>query len=107
MFRAVLCPSSGAPSNCLCSHWLPYNCRVGRASISLSRIHRSTCFGQCCAHHQEPPPTAFAATGYRIIAGLDVLLFLCRVYTAQHVSGSVVPIIRSPLQLPLQPLVTV
>jgi hypothetical protein len=25
MFRALLCPSSGAPSNCLCSHWLPYD----------------------------------------------------------------------------------
>jgi hypothetical protein len=32
MFRALLCPTSGAPSNCLCSHWLPYDCRVGRAS---------------------------------------------------------------------------
>jgi hypothetical protein len=32
MFRALLCPSSGAPSNCLCSLWLPYDCRVGRAS---------------------------------------------------------------------------
>jgi hypothetical protein len=32
MFRAMLCPSSGAPSNCLCSHWLPYVCRVGRVS---------------------------------------------------------------------------
>jgi hypothetical protein len=26
----------------------------------------------CCAHHQEPTPTAFAASGYRMIAGLDV-----------------------------------
>jgi hypothetical protein len=41
--------------------------------IALSRIHRSTCFGHCCAHHQEPSPTAFAATGYRMIARLDVL----------------------------------
>jgi hypothetical protein len=32
MFRALLCPSSGAPSNCLCSLWLPYDCRVGRVS---------------------------------------------------------------------------
>jgi hypothetical protein len=27
MFRVLLCPSSGAPFNCLCSHWLPYTCR--------------------------------------------------------------------------------
>jgi hypothetical protein len=32
MFRALLCPSSGAPSNCLCSLWLKYGCRVGRVS---------------------------------------------------------------------------
>jgi hypothetical protein len=32
MFRALLCPLSGGPSNCLCSPWLPYDCRVGRAS---------------------------------------------------------------------------
>jgi hypothetical protein len=41
--------------------------------IALSRIHRSTCFGHCCAHHQAPSPTAFAATDFRMIAGLDVL----------------------------------
>jgi hypothetical protein len=34
-------------------------------------------------------------------------LLLCRVDTAQHVSGTIVPIIRNPHQLPLQPLVTV
>jgi hypothetical protein len=32
MFRPLLCPSSGAPSNCLCSLWLPYDCRGGRVS---------------------------------------------------------------------------
>jgi hypothetical protein len=41
--------------------------------IVLSRRHRSTCFGHCCAHHQKPPPTAFAASGYRVIARLDLL----------------------------------
>jgi hypothetical protein len=41
--------------------------------IVLSRIHRSTCFGHCCTHHQEPPPTTHAASGYRMIAGLEVL----------------------------------
>jgi hypothetical protein len=40
--------------------------------IALSCRYRSTCFGHCCAHHQEPPPTAFAASCYRMIAGLDV-----------------------------------
>jgi hypothetical protein len=35
------------------------------------------------------------------------ILLLCRAYTAQHVAGTVVPIIRSLLQLPMQPLVTV
>jgi hypothetical protein len=34
------------------------------------------------------------------------MLLLCREYTAQHVSGTVVPIIRRLLQLPMQPLVT-
>jgi hypothetical protein len=34
-------------------------------------------------------------------------LLLCRVYTAQHVSGTVVPIIMGLLQLPMQPLVIV
>jgi hypothetical protein len=41
--------------------------------IALSRRHRSTCFGHYCAHHQESPPTAFAAYGYHMFAGLDVL----------------------------------
>jgi hypothetical protein len=43
-----------------------------------------------------------------MIAGLDVpQAVVGLVDTAQHVSGTAVPIIRSPLQLPLQPLVTV
>jgi len=29
MFRALLCPSSGAPSNCRCSLWFPYECGGG------------------------------------------------------------------------------
>jgi hypothetical protein len=41
--------------------------------ITLSRIHRSTCFGHCCAHHQEPSPTAHAASDDRMISGLDLL----------------------------------
>jgi hypothetical protein len=51
----------------------PTRCTTNLIFIALSRRHRSTCFGHCCAHHQEPPPTAFAASGYRMIAGLDVL----------------------------------
>jgi hypothetical protein len=50
----------------------PTRCTVNLIFIALSHRHRSTCFGHCCAHHQEPPPTAFAASGYRMIAGLDV-----------------------------------
>jgi hypothetical protein len=51
----------------------PTRCTINLKFIVLSRTHRSTCFGPCCAHHQDPPPTAFAAIGYRMIAGLDVL----------------------------------
>ena len=29
MFRALLCPLSGAPSNCLCSLWFPFECGGG------------------------------------------------------------------------------
>jgi hypothetical protein len=43
----------------------------------------------------------------RCTINLKFNLLFCRVYTAQHVSRIVVPIIRSPLQLPLQPLVTI
>jgi hypothetical protein len=50
----------------------PARCTFNLKFIALSRIHRSTCFGHCCAHHQKPAPTVFAATGYRMIAGLDV-----------------------------------
>jgi hypothetical protein len=50
----------------------PTRCTINLICIALSRRHRSTCFGHCSAHHQEPPPTAFAASGYRMIAGLDV-----------------------------------
>jgi hypothetical protein len=32
MFRALLCPSSGALSDCRCSHWYPYECGGGRVS---------------------------------------------------------------------------
>jgi hypothetical protein len=56
----------------LCSIKHPTRCTINLIFIALSRRHRSTCFGHCCSHHQEPPPTAFAASGYRMIAGLDV-----------------------------------
>jgi hypothetical protein len=51
----------------------PTRCTINLKFIALSRRHRSTCFGYYCAPHQEPPPTAFAAAGYSMIAGLDVL----------------------------------
>jgi hypothetical protein len=47
-------------------------CTINLIFIVLSRRHRSTCLGHCCAHQQEPPPAVFAASGYRMIAGLDV-----------------------------------
>jgi hypothetical protein len=90
MFRALLCPSSEAPSNCLCSLWFPYDCRVGHAS-SCGRFTSKLCFGHCCAHHQEPPPITFAASGYRMIAGLNVLravvglLVRLTSYSSKHV----------------------
>jgi hypothetical protein len=56
----------------------PTRCTIDLVFIALSRRHRSTCFGHYCAHHQEPPPTAFAASGYRMIAGLDVFQTVVR-----------------------------
>jgi hypothetical protein len=38
----------------------PTSCTINFKFIALSRIHRSTCFGHCCAHHQEPHPTAWS-----------------------------------------------
>jgi hypothetical protein len=40
--------------------------------ISLSHRRCSTCFGHYYAHHQEPPQTAFAASGFRVNAEVDV-----------------------------------
>jgi hypothetical protein len=57
---------------------LPTRCTINLIFIALSRKNRSTCFGQYCTHHQEPPPTAFAASGYRMIAGLDVFQSVAR-----------------------------
>jgi hypothetical protein len=51
---------------------LPTGCTTNLLFIALSPRQRSTSFGHYCAHHQEPPPTALAASGYRMIAGLDV-----------------------------------
>jgi hypothetical protein len=51
----------------------PTRCTINLIFIVLLRRHHSTCFGHCCAHYQEPPPTAFAASGYRMIVELDML----------------------------------
>jgi hypothetical protein len=75
----------------------PTRCTINLIFIALSLRNRSTCFGHCCAHHQEPLPTAFAASVYRVIAGLDVL---------QAVVGLLVRL-QCVLVEPLQPLVTV
>jgi hypothetical protein len=47
-------------------------CTINLIFIALSHRYRSTCFGHYCAHDQEPPPTAFAAAGYRVIAGVNM-----------------------------------
>jgi hypothetical protein len=41
--------------------------------IALSRRCCITCFGHYYAHHQEPPQTAFAASGFRVNAEVDML----------------------------------
>jgi hypothetical protein len=60
----------------------------------IAQSHRccSTCFGQQCAHYQELFQTAFAASGFRINAEVDVV---CLLVTNKHVSGNIVPNIRS------------
>jgi hypothetical protein len=80
MFRAISCSSSGGQTvltqhlvsslsvsdspvhelrkNSFFSYLIkqPTRCTIYLKFIVLSRIHRSTCFGHCCAHHQEPTP---------------------------------------------------
>jgi hypothetical protein len=68
----------------VCSIKQPTRCTINLKFIVLSHIHRSTCFGHCCAHHQEPPPTAFAATCYHMIAGLDVLQAVARLLVKHY-----------------------
>jgi hypothetical protein len=41
--------------------------------LLFCRVYTAQNVSGTSAHHQEPPPTAFAASGYRMIAGLDVL----------------------------------
>jgi hypothetical protein len=60
MFRALLCSSSRASSNCPCSLWLPYDCRVGRASKCVRLLVTAWAFGggswwwaQHCPKHVE------------------------------------------------------
>jgi hypothetical protein len=50
MFRALLCPSSGASFNCPCSLWLPYDCRVGRVSNCDRFTDHSLKHVQPCNH---------------------------------------------------------
>jgi hypothetical protein len=57
----------------VCSITHPTRCKVNLIFIALSHRHLSTYFRECCANHQEPPSIAFAATGYCMIARLDVL----------------------------------
>jgi hypothetical protein len=86
----------------------PTRCTINLIFIALSRRRRSTCFGHHCAYHQEPPQTAFAAPGFRMIAGVDVFPAVVGLLVPlKHVSGTTVPIIRSPLKLLLHPLVSV
>jgi hypothetical protein len=76
----VICSPTDTDSVLILVAWISYHhsikqpnkCTFNVIFIALSRRHRSTCFGHCCAHHQEPPLTAFVASGYHMIAGFDV-----------------------------------
>jgi hypothetical protein len=51
MFRALLCSSSGG-RNCVIQHLVSSH-TVGGHPVYWLREESSTCFEQCCAHHQE------------------------------------------------------
>jgi hypothetical protein len=46
----------------------PTRCTFSLTIIAFSCRHHLICFGYHCAHHQEPPQSAFAASGYLMIA---------------------------------------
>ena len=55
MFRALLCPSSGARQTAVAASGFRMNMEVEVFSAVVSLLANcSTCFGHYCAHHQEP-----------------------------------------------------
>jgi small basic protein len=92
MFRAPLCPSSGALSNCSRRLRFPYKCRVGCVSMFPavvcllvgSQRRCSTCFGHHYAHLQALFQTAVAASGFRINAEVDVLPAVVGLLVGSH-----------------------
>jgi hypothetical protein len=93
MFRALLYPSSGARQTAVAASGFRTNVEVdvfpavvgllvGRQSPYYRRC--STCFGHYYAHHQEPQQTAFAASGFRMNAEVDVFPAVAGLLVGRH-----------------------
>jgi hypothetical protein len=49
---------------------IPTRCTISLKVFKIYLlVHCSTCFGHHCAHHQEPPITAHAVSGHRVLLG--------------------------------------
>jgi hypothetical protein len=91
MFRALLCPSSGALSNCRFNIWFPYAFGGGRVSNRGRFVSGETDDGHYYAQHQEPFQTAVAASGFRTNAEVDVFPTVVGLLVGRQMMGIIMP----------------
>jgi len=136
MFRALQCPSSGARQTAVAASGVRMNVEVevfsavvgllvGRQCLSkfitLSYIHRSTCFGHYNAHHRARQTTV-SASGFRMNVEVEVFSAVVGLLVGRQCLSKFIALSyrhrstcfghynahrQEPTKLPLQPLVSV